>query len=135
MAAIDLNTIRKTIEERLLTELNEAPTIPVVFNNMPFESITEKTFVQSSISFGSGRYLAGGVNVISGLFLLNIFTEEGIGIGANYIIGTRLRDLYNKITVSDVIFDSPVGPEVLSPSPQGKFQTQLRITFEIYETL
>ena len=65
----------------------------------------------------------------------HFFTEEGIGIGANYIIGTRLRDLYNKITVSDVIFDSPVGPEVLSQSPEGKFQTQIRITFEIYEEL
>jgi hypothetical protein len=46
-----------------------------------------------------------------------------------------LRDLYNKKTVSDVIFDSPVGPEVLSSSPEGKFQTQIRITFEIYEDL
>ena len=66
---------------------------------------------------------------------LNIFTEEGIGSGANYVIGKRLRDLYNKITVSDVIFDSPVGPEVLTSSPEGKFQTQIRVTFEIYEEL
>ena len=63
------------------------------------------------------------------------FTEEGIGSGANYVIGKRLRDLYNKITVSDVIFDSPVGPEVLTSSPEGKFQTQIRVTFEIYEEL
>ena len=64
-----------------------------------------------------------------------IFTEEGIGSGANYVIGKRLRDLYNKITVSNVIFDSPVGPEVLTSSPEGKFQTQIRVTFEIYEEL
>ena len=70
-----------------------------------------------------------------GLVVLNIFTEEGIGAGANFTIGKRLRDLYNKITVSDVIFDSPIGPEVLASSPEGKFQTQLRITFEIYEEL
>ena len=79
--------------------------------------------------------MADGVNVLVGLVLINIFTEEGIGPGANYTIGKRLRDLYNKVTVSDVIFDSPVGPEVLTSSPQGKFQTQLRITFEIYEEL
>ena len=135
MAAIDLNTIRKTIEERLETELNNAPVIPAIFNNMPFQSISEDVFVQCLTSFGSGRYLADGVNVVAGLVLINIFTEEGIGIGSNYVIGKRIRDLYNKITVSDVIFDSPVGPEVLTPSPQGKFQTQLRITFEIYEEL
>ena len=135
MAAIDLNTVRKTIEQRLLTELEDAPVIPIIFNNMPFESVTEPTFVQCLTSFGSGRYLANGVNIVVGLVVLNIFTEEGIGICANYTICKRLRDLYNKQTVSDVIFDSPVGPEVLTPSPQGKFQTQIRITFEIYEDL
>jgi hypothetical protein len=135
MAALDLNTVRSTIEGRLATELASSPVIPVVFGNMSFDSTTEDTFVQCLTSFGTGRYLAGGVNVLVGLVLINIFTEEGIGPGANFTIGKRLRDLYNKVTVSDVIFDSPVGPEVLTSSPQGKFQTQLRITFEIYEEL
>ena len=135
MAAIDLNSVRSTIEGRLATELASSPVIPVVFNNMAFDSTTEDTFVQCETSFGGGRYLANGVNVVVGLVTLNIFTEEGIGSGANYVIGKRLRDLYNKITVSDVIFDSPVGPEVLTSSPEGKFQTQIRITFEIYEEL
>ena len=135
MAAIDLNTVRSTIEGRLATELASSPAIPVIFNNMAFDSTTEDTFVQCLTSFGSGRYLAEGVNLVVGLVVLNIFTEEGIGSGANFTIGKRLRDLYNKITVSDVIFDSPIGPEVLASSPEGKFQTQLRITFEIYEEL
>ena len=124
MAALDLNTVRSTIEGRLATELASSPVIPVVFGNMSFDSTTEDTFVQCLTSFGTGRYLADGVNVLVGLVLINIFTEEGIGPGANYTIGKRLRDLYNKVTVSDVIFDSPVGPEVLTSSPQGKFQTQ-----------
>ena len=135
MAALDLNTVRSTIEGRLATELASSPAIPVVFSNMSFDSTTEDTFVQCETSFGGGRYLADGVNVVVGLVTLNIFTEEGIGSGANYVIGKRLRDLYNKITVSDVIFDSPVGPEVLTSSPEGKFQTQIRVTFEIYEEL
>ena len=135
MAAVNLNTIRKTIEQRLQTELNEAPIIPIVFDNMPFESISEDTFVQCQTSFGSGRYLASGVNLVVGLIVINIFTAEGFGSGANFTIGKRLRDLYNKQTVSDVIFDSPIGPEVLTSSPEGKFQTQLRITFEIYEDI
>jgi len=135
MAAIDLNTVRSTIEARLATELASSPAIPVVFNNMAFDSTTEDSFVQCQTSFGSGTYLAGGVNLVVGLVVLNIFTEEGIGAGSNFTIGKRLRDLYNKITISDVIFDSPIGPEVLASSPEGKFQTQLRITFEIYEEL
>jgi hypothetical protein len=140
MAATDLNTVRETIEERLITELNDAPPIDVVLNNMPFDATAKDTFVQCLTSFGSGSYLTMGgtsnsTNSVVGLIVLNIFTEEGIGAGANYVIGKRLRDLYNNITVSNVIFDSPIGPEVLTSSPEGKFQTQIRITFEIYEEL
>ena len=140
MAAIDLNTVRSTIEGRLATELASSPAIPVVFNNMAFDSTTEDTFVQCLTSFGANQYLTQGdttnaFNNIVGLIVLNIFTEEGIGAGSNYTIGKRIRDLYNRVTVSNVIFDSPVGPEVLSSSPEGKFQTQIRITFNIYEDL
>ncbi len=140
MAAIDLNTVRSTIEGRLATELASSPVIPVIFNNMAFDSTTEDTFVQCQTSFGSGSYLtmggsANSTNSVVGLLLINIFTEEGIGPGSNLTIGKRLRDLYNNITVSNVIFDSPIGPEILTSSPEGKFQTQLRITFEIYEDL
>ena len=140
MAATDLNTVRSTIEARLATELASSPAIAVVFNNMAFDSTAEDTFVQCVTSFGSGSYLtmggsANSTNSVVGLLLINIFTEEGIGSGANLVIGKRLRDLYNNITVSNVIFDSPIGPEILTSSPEGKFQTQIRITFEIYEDL
>jgi len=140
MAATDLNTVRSTIEARLATELASSPAIPVVFNNMTFDSTAEDTFVQCITSFGAGEYLTmGGTtdsdNNVVGLILLNVFTEEGLGAGSNFTICKRLRDLYNRVTVSNVIFDSPVGPEILASSPEGKFQTQIRITFNIYEDL
>ena len=140
MAATDLNTVRSTIEARLATELASSPVIPVVFNNMTFDSTAEDTFVQCITSFGAGEYLTmGGTtdsdNNVVGLVLLNVFTQEGLGAGSNFTICKRLRDLYNRVTVSNVIFDSPVGPEILASSPEGKFQTQIRITFNIYEDL
>ena len=140
MAATDLNTVRSTIEARLATELASSPAIPVVFNNMTFDSTAEDTFVQCITSFGQNSYITqGGTtdsdNLINGLVLLNVFTEEGLGAGSNLTICKRLRDLYNRITVSSVIFDAPIGPEILTSSPQGKFQTQIRITFSIYEDL
>jgi len=140
MAAVDLNTVRSTIEARLATELASSPVIPVVFNNMTFDSTAEDTFVQCVTSFGASSYLTqGGAsdsdNLISGLLLLNVFTEEGLGAGSNFTICKRLRDLYNRITVSSVIFDAPIGPEIFASSPEGKFQTQLRVTFTIYEDL
>lgn len=140
MAAIDLNTVRSTIEARLATELASSPAIPVIFNNMAFDSTTEDSFVQCLTSFGSHEYLTQGgttnsVNSVVGLITLNIYTEEGIGAGSNFVIGKRIRDLYNRVTVSNVIFDSPIGPEVAQSNPEGKFQTQIRITFEIFEDL
>ena len=140
MAATDLNTVRSTIEARLATELASSPAIPVVFNNMAFDSTTEDTFVQCVTSFGSNEYLTQGdtsnaFNNVVGLVLINVFTEEGLGAGSNFTICKRIRDLYNRVTVSNVIFDAPVGPEILTSSPEGKFQTQIRITFNIYEDL
>ena len=140
MAATDLNTVRSTIEARLATELASSPAIPVVFNNMTFDSTAEDTFVQCITSFGNNSYLTQGGssdsdNQIDGLVLLNVFTEEGLGAGSNFTICKRLRDLYNRITVSSVIFDAPIGPEILTASPEGKFQTQIRITFTIFEEL
>ncbi len=107
---------------------------------MTFDSTAEDTFVQCVTSFGNNSYLTQGGstdsdNQIDGLVLLNVFTEEGLGAGSNFTICKRLRDLYNRITVSSVIFDAPIGPEILTSSPEGKFQTQIRVTFTIYEDL
>ena len=140
MAAIDLNTVRATIEARVATELASSPAIPVVFHNMSYDSSAVTTFVQCLTTFGESNYLtqgnADGLNRVNGIVVFNIFTPQGIGSGDNYTIGKRLRDLYNRITVSSVIFDSPIGPEVITnPNPEGQFQTQLRMTFEIFEEL
>jgi len=92
-------------------------------------------------AFGANEYLGHGLttsgyNRIAGLTLINIFTPKGVGPGANLVIGKRIRDLYNRIIVSGVFFDAANGPEALgSPSPEGYFQTQVRVAFEFIEEL
>ena len=140
MAATDLNTVRATIEKRLNNEFRIGPSIPLVFNNTPFDASTVDKYIQCVTSFGSSEYLTQGsdtnaTNLVVGLITINIYTDQGLGAGANFEIGKKVRDLYNRITVSDVRFDPPVGPEILQSSPEGKFQTQIRITFELYEAL
>ena len=140
MAALDLNSIRGNIESRLVEECDKAPTIPVVFYNQPFCSKDYESFVQCLTTFGGSEYLSLGtsstkINSLTGLLILNIFTAEGVGARNNLIIGKRLRDLYNGEIVSGVIFDAPSGPEVVTASPDGFFQTEIRLTFEVYETL
>jgi len=140
MAAIDLNTVRQTIETRLRNEFRTGRPVPVVFNNVPFDSSTVDTFIQCAVNFGDSSYETQGSStnatiILSGLIVLNVYTKQGVGSGENFTICKRIRDLYNRMTVSDVIFDAPVGPEVSESNPEGKFQTQMRITFEIYESL
>ena len=92
-------------------------------------------------AFGNNEFLSlGGTsdsdNRIVGVVVINIFSAAGVGPGANYVIGKRVRDLYNRVNVSGVYFDAPIGPEVLaSPAPEGYFQTQVRVTFEFIEEL
>ena len=141
MAAADLNSVRATIEGRLATELASSPAIPVVFHNMAYEPTPNSSWVQCLLSFGTSTYLThGGTtdsrNELVGIAVINIFSAKGVGPGANYVIGKRVRDLYNRINVSGVHFDPPIGPEVVaSPSPEGYFQTQVRVTFDFIEEL
>jgi hypothetical protein len=140
MAATDLNTVRSTIESRLATELASSPSIPVVFNNVSYSPTPDTSWVQCLLNFGANNYLtlgttAGSDNRIVGVIVLNIFTPSGVGSGANFTIAKRIRDLYNRINVSGVYFDAPIGPEVVSASPEGYFQTQVRVTFEFIEEL
>ena len=143
MAATDLNTVRATIEKRLNDEFRTGQPIPIVFNNVPFDASTIDQYIQCITSFGSSEYLTQqapnssttSTNLVVGLIICNIYTKQGVGARANFTIGKRVRDLFNRITVSDVRFDPPIGPEVSEANPEGKFQTQVRITFETYESL
>tara|TARA_R100001440_G_scaffold19102_1_gene32250 strand:- start:120 stop:548 length:429 start_codon:yes stop_codon:yes gene_type:complete len=140
MAATDLNTVRATIESRLNDEFRIGPSIPLVFNNIPFDASNVDQYIQCITSFGSSEYLTQGTstsatNLVVGLIIFNIYTKQGLGAGANFAICKRLRNLFNRITVSDVRFDAPIGPEIFQSNPEGKFQTQIRITFELYEAL
>ena len=143
MAATNLNTVRSTIETRIRNEFRTGQPIPIVFNNVPFDASTVDQYIQCITSFGSSSYLTQqapnssttATNLVVGLITCNIYTKQGLRAGANFTISKRVRDLFNRITVSDVRFDPPVGPEILQSSPEGKFQTQIRITFELYEAL
>ena len=89
------------------------------------------------MTFGTNSYLTmGGSNSVLGVVVINIFTPKGVGPGANLVIGKRIRNLYNRVIVSGVHFDPPTGPEVVAaPSPEGYFQSQVRMTFQTFEDL
>ena len=141
MAALDLNTVRQTIEARLATEMASSPAITTIFANEPFTPTSETSFVQCLVNFGSGEYLTLGgtsdsANSQIGNITINIFTKIGVGLGDNFTIAKRIRDLYNRVVISDLYFEPPDGPNVLeAASPQGFVQSVLSVNFQIIESL
>ena len=141
MAALDLNTVRQTIEARLATEMASSPAITTIYANEPFTPTSETSFVQCLVNFGSGEYLTlGGTsdskNSQIGNITINIFTKIGVGLGDNLTIAKRIRDLYNRVVISDLYFEPPDGPNVLeAASPQGFVQSVLSVNFQIIESL
>ena len=81
MAATDLNTVRATIEKRLNDEFRIGPTIPLVFNNVPFDASSGDQYIQCVTSFGSSEYLTQqapnssttSTNLVVGLITFNIY--------------------------------------------------------------
>ena len=141
MAALNLNTVRQTIEARLATEMASSPAITTIFANEPFTPTSETSFVQCLVNFGSGDYLTLGgtsdsANSQIGNITINIFTKVGVGLGDNLTIAKRIRDLYNRVVISDLYFEPPDGPNVLeAASPQGFVQSVLSVNFQIIESL
>jgi hypothetical protein len=132
------NDIRAAIEGRIATQMAIAPAYPVSYQNVPFSPPNNTPWIQAFIRFGDNAYAtligpATGYNRQNGVLTINVFTPVGVGSGANYTIAERLKDLFDRQTVSGIIFDAASGPAQVTPAePEPYFQTQLTITFEAY---
>lgn len=143
------NDIRAAIEGRIATEMAAAPAYPVSYQNVPYTPANNSPWLQVSIRFGDNAYAtllgpATGMNRQNGVLTVNVFTPIGVGAGANFTIAERVKDLFDRQTVSQIIFDAasgpaPVGANVIETGASASsglasayFQTQLTITFEAY---
>ena len=133
------NDIRAAIEGRIATEMALSPSYPVAYENVPFTPPNNLPWVQVKLTFGDNNYgtlqaPSVGFNRQNGLVTIGIFTPVGVGAAANYTIAERIKDLFDRQTVSSSIFDPASGPNVITPSePESAFfQTELVITFTGY---
>jgi len=134
-----LNEVRAAIEGRIATQMAIAPAYPVSYQNVPFTPPNNTPWLQVFIRFGDNTYATllptgnVGFNRQNGTLVVNIYTPVGVGPAANLTIAERIKDLFDRVTVSGVIFDAASGPAQVTPaSPEPYFQTQLTITFEAY---
>jgi hypothetical protein len=133
------NDVRAAIEGRIATEMAINPAYPVSYQNVPFSPPNNTPWLQVFIRFGDNAYATllptGGVgfNRQNGTLVVNVFTPVGVGAGANFTIAERIKDLFDRRTVSGIIFDAASGPAQVTPaSPEPYYQTQMTITFEAY---
>lgn len=136
--ASSYNDVRSTIESRIATEMALSPSFPVSYQNVPFTPPNNSTWISVSVRFGSKTYAtligpSSGKNRQVGTLVVDVYSPIGAGPGANLTVAERLKDLFDRQTVSGVIFADASGPaQVLPASPEDYFQTQTTITFEAY---
>ena len=134
-----INDVRAAIEGRIATQMAIAPAYPVSYQNVPFTPPNNAPWLQAFIRFGDNAYAtllptgSAGFNRHNGVLTVNIFTPIGVGTVANFTIAERIKNLFDRVTVSGIIFDPVSGPAQVTPAaPQPYYQTQLTATFEAY---
>jgi len=128
------NDIRAAIEGRIATELAKAPTYPVSYQNIPFTPPNSSPWLQVFLRLGDNAYATlKSFNRQNGVLVVNVFIQQSQGAALNFTIAERIKDLFDRQTVSGIIFDAASGPSQVVPSaPEPYYQTQLTITFEAY---
>ena len=128
------NDVRAAIEGRIATQMAVSPAYPVSYQNVPFTPPNNTPWVQVFIRFGDNAYATlTSFNRQNGTLVLNVFTPVGVGTGANFTIAERLKDLFDRVKLSSIIFDAASGPAQVTPAaPEAYYQTQITITFEAY---
>mgnify|MGYP000977033449 FL=1 len=128
------NTIRAAIEGRIATEMAASPAYPVSYQNVPFTPPNDTPWLQVFIRFGDNNYATlKTINRQTGTLVVNVFTPQGLGTAANFTIAERIRALFDRLTLSGIIFDAASGPaQVVPAAPEPYYQTQLTVTFEAY---
>ena len=132
------NDVRAAIEERIAAEMVLSPVYPVSYQNVPFTPPNNSSWLQVFIRFGDNNYatLIGpgtGFNRQTGTLVVNVFTPQGQGTAANFTIAERIKDKFDRLNLSGIIFDAASGPIQIAPaSPDAFYQTQVTITFDAY---
>ncbi len=134
-----INDVRAAIEGRIATQMAIAPAYPDSYQNVPFTPPNNAPWLQAFVRFGDNAYAtllptgSAGFNRHNGVLTVNIFTPVGAGTAANFTIAERIKNLFDRVTVSGIIFDPVSGPAQVTPAaPQPYYQTQLTATFEAY---
>jgi hypothetical protein len=132
------NDVRAVIEGRLATEMASSPAYQVAYANTAFTPPTDAPWLSVQVNFGDNAYFTlqaptTGTNRQSGVVVVDIFGDVGIGAASAFTIAERVKDLFDRKTVSGVIFDAASGPnQIASGLSDSFFQVQVSVSFDAY---
>lgn len=132
------NDVRAVIEGRLATEMASSPAYQVAYANSAFTPPTDSPWLSVQVNFGDNAYYTlqaptAGTNRQSGVVVVDIFSDVGVGAASAFTIAERVKDLFDRKTVSGVIFDAASGPsQIVSGLSDSFFQVQVSVSFDAY---
>jgi hypothetical protein len=132
------NDVRAVIEGRIAIEMAESPAYQVAYPNTAFTPPTDEPWLSVQIQFGDNAYdtleaPSTGRNRQSGVLVVNIFSSVGTGAAAAFTIAERVKDLFDRETVNNVMFDPANGPsQIASGLSDSFFQVQVSVSFDAY---
>ena len=132
------NDVRAVIEGRIGTEMANSPAYQVAYPNTAFTPPADAPWLSVDIQFGDNSYVTllaptTGRNRQSGVLTVNIFADVGTGAAAAYTIAERVKDLFDRKTVNEVMFDAASGPsQVASGLSDSFYQVQVSVSFDAY---
>ena len=120
------NDIRAAIEGRIATEMAISPAYQVAYSNVAFTPPADSPWLSVQINFGDNSYFtlqapSTGKNRQSGVLVVNIFGDVGVGAASLYTIAERVKDLFDRKTVSNIIFDAASGPSEITSGLSDSF--------------
>ena len=132
------NDIRAVIEGRLATEMAQSPSYQVAYANTAFTPPASSPWLKAEINFGENSYFtlqspSTGTNRQSGVLVVDIFSDVSVGAAGAYTIAERVKNLFDRKTVSGVTFDAAAGPsQIVSGLSASFFQVQVSVSFDAY---
>lgn len=138
------NLVRKVIEAQVQQEVALAPFFRVSWGNVPFEGTDGEAWVQVMIEYADATYAtllapSLGMDMLSGVLIVNIYSEAGTGMGEGMRLAGRLRDRFSRAVLTDdrdlcsIHFDPPSGPRTIAPAlPQNYSQTAMSFSFDAF---
>jgi hypothetical protein len=115
------NTTRVTIESRvsaLWVTATAAARTTVAWEDWPFDppeiDASEPYWINIKVVFGQGELITkNGRNTLAGFVQVSVFGPADQGLGGVYGLADKVRDMFNRVTVSGVRFLVPGVPRMV----------------------